>query len=553
MKEEETLLKRRFQSLLPKYGTLWRSMAPKGQSFLSAIEKKEPIQINLQQCDERDCFIFGCEDCKPPLYDEIVEETCKPGNKEFNKENSDIISFQNRRSEDNEADLVDAMAKFSIGDSDDQVDITTEKQPNEFGAFHEERNGYETRSSWVEDESLNNDSKDELWDVRSHSNDHVIIVESDSEIGINDKKLVHANTASVKAKEREKEKYRDVNTSLGSQSSEDVLEAESESDGEFWEIPTARPENTAIIIDSDSDNESDSDSNNSTNTKITAAKTMPNTTVMETSHNIIVLSDYDSDHDGDQKQKLHKAKPRSTRARTSQVQSFQKHRESLTKRVFSEFNERVFSLRLGSVNVEWTNKLRTTAGITRLKQRSYNGKETQRIASIELNTKVIDEYHRLRSTLLHEMCHAAQWLIDGNMKPHHGRVFKKWANIAMNRIHDVTVTTTHNYEIQFKFAWACQTEKCGAIIKRQSRSVDPLKQCCGRCKGTLVEINVPRKGQLSIDRTPRRKGPLSSYNVFIKQHAAIVRTKLQLQKREKVTQSDVMRECARLWRDRNES
>ena len=32
-----------------------------------------------------------------------------------------------------------------------------------------------------------------------------------------------------------------------------------------------------------------------------------------------------------------------------------------------------------------------------------------RVATIELSTKVIDDEERLRSTLLHEMCHAAQW------------------------------------------------------------------------------------------------------------------------------------------------
>jgi hypothetical protein len=35
-----------------------------------------------------------------------------------------------------------------------------------------------------------------------------------------------------------------------------------------------------------------------------------------------------------------------------------------------------------------------------------------RVATIELSTKVIDDEERLRSTLLHEMCHAAQWLVS---------------------------------------------------------------------------------------------------------------------------------------------
>ena len=118
------------------------------------------------------------------------------------------------------------------------------------------------------------------------------------------------------------------------------------------------------------------------------------------------------------------------------------------------------------------------------------------------------------------MCHAAQWLIDGNVKPHHGAVFKKWAKRAMAVIGDVTVTTTHNYEIQYKYAWACtNTDKCGVVIKRQSRSVDVTKQCCGRCKSRLEEINVPDRGGI-IDRTPKKKRTASNYNIFIQQNSA---------------------------------
>ena len=60
---------------------------------------------------------------------------------------------------------------------------------------------------------------------------------------------------------------------------------------------------------------------------------------------------------------------------------------------------------------------------------------------------------RLRSTLLHEMCHAAQWIVDGTHKPAHGKAFKKWAAVSMRKVRDVEVTTTHEYVIVYKFAW----------------------------------------------------------------------------------------------------
>ena len=33
---------------------------------------------------------------------------------------------------------------------------------------------------------------------------------------------------------------------------------------------------------------------------------------------------------------------------------------------------------------------------------------------------------RIRDTLIHEMCHAATWLIDGTKKAGHGPLWKAW-------------------------------------------------------------------------------------------------------------------------------
>lgn len=118
---------------------------------------------------------------------------------------------------------------------------------------------------------------------------------------------------------------------------------------------------------------------------------------------------------------------------------------------------------------------------------------------------MIDEEFRLKSTLLHEMCHAAAWIIDDTSKPAHGTVFKKWAKRGMAKT-DVVVTTRHSYEISYKFAWACVNSFCGAVIKRQSRSVDPSKQVCAACKGKLVEIEAG--GEIK-SKTPKKVKPLN--------------------------------------------
>lgn len=47
-----------------------------------------------------------------------------------------------------------------------------------------------------------------------------------------------------------------------------------------------------------------------------------------------------------------------------------------------------------------------------------------RTATIELSAKVITDTDRLRCTLIHELCHAATWIFNGEKG--HGTVWKQW-------------------------------------------------------------------------------------------------------------------------------
>jgi hypothetical protein len=164
--------------------------------------------------------------------------------------------------------------------------------------------------------------------------------------------------------------------------------------------------------------------------------------------------DYDTENKNPNKRKTKRPQARKSSGMTKAA--FRRNREALTKEAFSEFNQDAFSGKLSTVEVVWSNKLRTTAGLTRLKKILRNttpGTPLDRLASIELSTKVLDDPERLRSTLLHEMVHAAAWIVDGVSKPPHGSCFKKWAKVAMRDIPDAVVTTTHDYEIQYKYAW----------------------------------------------------------------------------------------------------
>ena len=247
-------------------------------------------------------------------------------------------------------------------------------------------------------------------------------------------------------------------------------------------------------------------------------------------------------------------KPRARRASPPPPKrgaAFARGRDRLTAEAFSEFNAGAFGGALSSVEVTWSKRLQTTAGLTRLKRvREGGGEEARRIATIELSTKCLDSSDRLRSTLLHEMCHAAAWLVDGVAKPPHGRAFKKWARIAMGGVPGIDVTTTHDYVIAYKFWWKCSG--CGSIVKRHSRSVDVKRHRCGSCRGELVEIEVPgsRNDTAKVGHTPKKKREPSGFSLFVQQQSKAVRARLVSERGgAAVTQPEVMKECGRLWRE----
>ena len=234
---------------------------------------------------------------------------------------------------------------------------------------------------------------------------------------------------------------------------------------------------------------------------------------------------------------------------------FKNKREQLTKSTFDHFNQIVFGKKLESVEVTWSKRLTTTAGICRLKRRRQ-GFTIENLASIELSVKLIDDESRLQSTLMHEMCHAAAWLIDNVHKPPHGKVFKKWANLAMRRISGLIVSTTHEYVTNsYKFAWACTNEHCDFIIQRHSRSVDVNRHCCGKCRARLIEVEVPEPGSKVTSFTPKQKRQATGFSAFVQQKSKEVRLQLQASRDPsiKVSQKDVMKECGRLWREKKAS
>ena len=219
---------------------------------------------------------------------------------------------------------------------------------------------------------------------------------------------------------------------------------------------------------------------------------------------------------------------------------------------FSFYNRTVFSSSLTAVKVSFSNKLLTTAGITRLRRSGPT-----KTCAIELSAKVCDDVPRLASTLLHEMCHAGQFLIDDVTKPPHGPAFQKYVSLVNRFYPHLQITTCHNYEIKYSYAWACTMGFCGCVIGRHSRSVDVVKHVCGKCKGKLMEIDAKKyynDGDVDKEfreKTPVKKRETSAYNLYVKENEKKVRMALLegLGKEGGLEKGEVMRELGRRWKE----
>ncbi|KAJ4309079.1 hypothetical protein N0V94_009084, partial [Neodidymelliopsis sp. IMI 364377] len=159
----------------------------------------------------------------------------------------------------------------------------------------------------------------------------------------------------------------------------------------------------------------------------------------------------------------------------------------------------------GGIKLIWSKTLNTTAGranwrreVIRLRTTPSSDPptyttETRHHCSIELASKVIDDEARLYNVLAHEFCHLTTFMISEVRNNPHGAEFKSWGRKASAAFKDrgVQVTTKHSYAIDYKFVWECIV--CGYEFKRHSRSIDPARHSCGKCKGALAQTKpVPR-------------------------------------------------------------
>ena len=549
-----TLLRERFDKQALKYGGLWRSMASTldkenvsnpnvstGQStdLLQSIESKKAISFRV--LNERHACDEGCEECAPII--EIDDDDEDASIYDLNREERDLLDTDDEeetgprgpglssdRSLGSEVGDAKVDAAFHIGDdssSDDESVVvvkgrTPKKKTNRTVILDSDDDVGEDA-----DEASENDSfvaSENSIDFEDDASESLESSNSGDELTFNKRRSTRARRPLYSVELTDDDASQSDNT------------IQSKHEDEWVELSSDEEENRdadgpEVVILSDSDDGSKSSDDDDSDSDDSVLNHRGGGTVP-------TADSY----------RIPRKKPSHRRAPTA---NFARDRDALARSAFKEFNERVFNGRLSSVEVIWNKKLQTTAGLCRMKGKMGDENAHTRVASIDLSTKVIDDVDRLRSTLLHELCHAAAWVIDANVKPPHGKVFKKWSNIAMRRT-NVEVTTTHDYQITYRYAWACTNSKCNVVIKRHSKSVDTKKHCCGRCKSKLIEIEVPGKDEQVRGNayTPKKPRKATAYQLFVKSNSASVRERLARERscsEKDIGLADVSKECGRLW------
>ncbi|XP_026667731.1 acidic repeat-containing protein isoform X2 [Ceratina calcarata] len=196
--------------------------------------------------------------------------------------------------------------------------------------------------------------------------------------------------------------------------------------------------------------------------------------------------------------------------------NFKDNKEMLCTYLYKLYNEKVFDKQLPeNMTIDWNIRMRGTAGYC------YNKKSVRtlggvvRSSRIVLATKILDTPDRLRDTLIHEMCHAAAWLING-VSDGHGPLWTQWANKAMRTFPEIPpIRRCHDYKIKTKFTYRCVG--CGYSIGRHSKSLDVERKRCGHCYGRfeLLLNKTTKSGTIQV-QTPKREP--SKFALFVKEN-----------------------------------
>ncbi|XP_077138661.1 germ cell nuclear acidic protein-like [Ranitomeya variabilis] len=166
------------------------------------------------------------------------------------------------------------------------------------------------------------------------------------------------------------------------------------------------------------------------------------------------------------------------------VTNFQEKKEELVERLYDLYNRTVFNNKLPvKMDILWNKRLISAAGHCTPKL-----DKKRRYSVIELSEKVCDSVERVRDILVHEMCHAACWIIFGEGNDDHGLMWQALTR-RVNRIHPELpeVTEINNYTINYDYNYKCS--QCDKQIGR-FRKIPDNKCYCRKCGGRLRQLSV---------------------------------------------------------------
>ncbi|KAL2811118.1 SprT-like family-domain-containing protein [Aspergillus granulosus] len=214
-----------------------------------------------------------------------------------------------------------------------------------------------------------------------------------------------------------------------------------------------------------------------------------------------------------------KAAPARKRSFDSKKADFAEHFLKTLDDAVCEGKVQQYSAETGGVRIIWSKTLQTTAGRASWKRdrtsaspasssdTSSSTSSTKHFATIELADRIIDDEDRLINTMAHEYCHLANYMVMGVRNQPHGASFQALGRKCKEALKDhpvyggrIEVTTKHSYKIDYKYVWTCVD--CCQNYGRHSKSIDPGRHRCGKCKGLLQQIK-PKPRAVS----PRKKSP----------------------------------------------
>ncbi|XP_037368168.1 germ cell nuclear acidic protein isoform X2 [Talpa occidentalis] len=210
---------------------------------------------------------------------------------------------------------------------------------------------------------------------------------------------------------------------------------------------------------------------------------------------------------------------------------FKQNKDELVQKIYALFNRTVFDEKMPEkIDIGWNKKMLRTAGLCTTGEIRYPKRE--RYAKIEISLKVCDSADRLRDTLIHEICHAASWLLDG-VRDSHGDAWKYYAQMS-NLVHPELpkVTRCHNYKINYRIHYECT--QCKTRVGRYTRSLNTERFICAKCRGTLVMLPLTRKDGTPIVPHVR------PFAMYVKEYYRIVR-----QQTEGISHGDVMKKLGK--------